>query len=158
MQKQKLTTQTATVQIVDEVFLHSKSCLFKNAKEEAETTEMVKCNDEETGKGAVQVGGFLPAQSLRSLSHRWVCLTTNFIASMKQATERRKLCSSMLASGSWKRKELKTGTGKRSCSEVRLTRFHFQKLNSQKEQGLSFANKLPILTIVFAEHCFLLPN
>lgn len=58
---------------------------------------MVKCNDEEAGKRAVQVGGFLPAQSLRSLSHRWVCLTTNFIASIKQAAEWRKLCSSMLA-------------------------------------------------------------
>lgn len=58
---------------------------------------MVKCKEEEAGKRAVQVGGFLPEQSLRSLSHRWVCLTTNFIASMKQAAEWRKLCSSMLA-------------------------------------------------------------
>lgn len=48
---------------------------------------------EEGGAG----GGFLPAQSLRSPSHRWVCLTTNFIASMKQAAEWRKLGSSMLA-------------------------------------------------------------
>lgn len=41
-------------------------------------------------------GGFLPAQSLRSLSHRWVCLTTNFIASMKLTAEWRKLCSRTL--------------------------------------------------------------
>lgn len=49
------------------------------------------------GRGRCRWGGFLPEQSLRSLSHRWVCLTTNFIASMKQAAERRKLCSSVLA-------------------------------------------------------------
>lgn len=120
-----------------------------NAKEEAETIKMTRKQ-----KRVRQEGGALPTQSFRSLSPCWVCLTTNFIASMKKAAEQRNLCSSMLPT-EWLTEE--EGTEKRdrrtlllrsAVDTVRVVStgaqkgqifssdpFSIQTLNSRRHQG-----------------------